>query len=67
MGIDKVNISKDKENGITLVSFRGTKVIKSKSLSDEGCSFLNSLGADIVLHFDQDNKLTEIELIGFDI
>ena len=60
-------ISKDKKNGITLIPLRDSSVVKSRSLSDDGCIFLDSMGSDIILHFDDNNKLSEIELIGFDV
>lgn len=63
----KISIRKDDNNGIVLIPFRGTPVTKSMSLSDEGCKFLDSIGADIILHFDKEDKLTELEMIGFDI
>ena len=36
------------------------------SLSDEGCKYLDLMGADIILAFSEDGKLVNIELSGFD-
>lgn len=62
-----VTITKDRDNGITLIPLKKEEVVKSKSLSDEGSKFLDSIGGDVVLHFDKNDKLVEIELIGFDV
>lgn len=58
-------MSIDNENGIKNIPLLNGEVAKTISLSDEGCEFLDSKGADIVLDFDKDGKLINIELMGF--
>lgn len=55
----------DHENGIKKISLANGEVSKSISLSDEGNTFLDSIGSDIVLDFDKTGKLLNIELMGF--
>jgi hypothetical protein len=55
----------DNENGIKNLSLSNGDVIKTVSLSDDGCAFLDSIGADIILDFDKTGKLLNIELMGF--
>lgn len=62
-----ISIMEDKENGIISIPLRGTNVAETKSLLDEGIVVLRDLGADVVLHFDEDGKLAELELMGFDV
>lgn len=62
----KVNVSYDYENGLTAIPLSENKVKKTVSLSDEGCQFLDSMGADVILSFSEDGKLVHIELSGFD-
>lgn len=54
----------DHENGIKNISLNGGEVNKTVSLSDDP-GFLDSLGADVILDFDKDGKLINIELMGF--
>ncbi|KKS93161.1 MAG: hypothetical protein A3H59_01755 [Candidatus Jacksonbacteria bacterium RIFCSPLOWO2_02_FULL_43_9] len=61
----QISVIEDKDNGIILIPLRGTKVARSKSIVDEGVQVLNDLGADIILHFDHEGEITEIELMGF--
>ena len=62
----KINVNYDFENGLTSIPLSDNKITKVISLSDEGCKYLDSLGADIILAFSDDGKLTNIELSGFD-
>jgi len=62
----KIDVSYDFENGLTLIPLSDNKIKKTISLSDEGCEYLDSLGADIILSFTEDAKLAHIELSGFD-
>lgn len=66
MSEKKINISYDFENGLTSIPLSDNKVKKTISLSDEGCAYLDSLGADIILSFSEDGKLVHIELSGLD-
>jgi len=60
-----VSISSDDENGVKYLTFKNTeKVERTVSLSDEGCKFLDAIGADIVLDFDENDELVGIELMG---
>lgn len=61
-----VKITYDFENGLTAIPISNNKIKKTMSLSDEGCEYLDSLGADIILSFSEDGKLAHIELSGFD-
>ena len=54
----------DHENGLKIISLSDKSVEKSISISNNGSKFLDDLGADIILHFDADNKLVSIELMG---
>jgi hypothetical protein len=54
----------DEESGAKEIWLSGGEVKKSVSMSNDGSELLDSLGADVVLHFDQSNKLVSIELIG---
>jgi len=60
-----LSMSVDKENGIKRIHISDKKPKYSVSLSDEGSKFLDSLGADIILDFDDEDRLISIELIGF--
>ena len=54
----------DYENGIKVIPLSGESVKKSISISTDGAKFLDSLGADVILHFDENDKLASIELMG---
>ncbi|HCA67684.1 MAG: hypothetical protein UW39_C0021G0002 [Parcubacteria group bacterium GW2011_GWC2_44_17] len=54
----------DHENGIKYVTLRDGTSHKTISISDDGAKFLDSLGADIILDFDENNNLIGIELLG---
>lgn len=59
-----VTMSVDHENGIKNISLSSGEVAKTVSLSDDK-SFLDSIGVDVILDFDKDGKLINIELMGF--
>jgi len=55
----------DHENGIKIIALNDGDVKKSISISSgDGKKLLDSLGADVILHFDDDNKLVSVELMG---
>ena len=54
----------DSENGIKIIPLVNGDTKKSVSVSNDGSKFLDELGADVVLHFDEKNQLLSIELIG---
>jgi len=56
----------DHENGIKFITLLDSEVKKTVSIADEGAEFLNKLGGDVVLHFDDQNRLVSIELIGLE-
>ena len=70
--MDIKNIMKNKslvmriehESGIKNISLSNGEVAKTVSLSDEN-DFLDSIGSDVILDFDKDGKLLNIELMGF--
>lgn len=57
-------MSIDHENGIKNISIGSGEVNKTVSLSEDKL-FLDKVGADIILDFDKDGKLMNIELMGF--
>ncbi len=59
-----ITLNIDSENGIKNIVLSGGDVQKTISLSDEGCDFLDSIGADIILDFDIEGKLVNIQLMG---
>ena len=61
-----IHVNYDFENGLTSIPLSHIKVKKVISLSDEGCKYLDLMGADIILAFSEDGKLVNIELSGFD-
>jgi hypothetical protein len=65
MNKKNIEITIDSDNGIKKVYLCDGVIAKTTSLSDEGCIFLDNAGADIILDFDKDGKLLNIELIGF--
>lgn len=67
MNNKQINITYDFENGATSVPLSSASIKKTISLSDEGCKFLDSIGADIILDFSDDSKLAHIELLGFNL
>jgi len=62
----KIKIDYDFENGLTSIPLSDNKINKVISLSDEGCKYLDSISADVILAFSKDGKLVNIELSGFD-
>lgn len=64
--MDKKNLvmTIDNDNGIKKISLYNGKIIKTVSLSDEGCEYLDKIGADIILDYDEKGKLLNIELMG---
>ncbi len=54
----------DNENGVKYITVGGGETKKTVSISDSGAKFLDELGADIILDFDENNKLVGIELMG---
>gem|GEM_PF-6079402 len=66
MSEKSIKVSYDFDNGLTAIPLSGSKVKKTISLSDEGCKYLDLMGADIILSFSEDDKLVHIELSGFD-
>ena len=57
-------MSIDYDNGIKHIPFGPEKSYRTVSVSDDGSEFLDSIGADVVLEFDKNNKLVGIELLG---
>lgn len=53
----------DHESGIKNISLDEGEVAKTVSLSDDP-DFLDSMGADIILDFNKEGKLINIELMG---
>lgn len=55
----------DHENGVSYIALGKSEVKKTISLSDEGCKYLDKLGADVILDFNEAGELIGIELMGF--
>ena len=56
----------DNENGIKFITLLNNEAKKTISVADDGAEFLNKLGGDVVLHFDEQNRLVSIELMGLE-
>jgi hypothetical protein len=65
MKAKNIVINIDHENGIIYMPLLNKEVKRTISLSNKGCQYLNDEGADIVLDFDENDKLIGLELIGF--
>jgi hypothetical protein len=65
MSSKNIVMTVDHENGIKNITLSSGDVMETVSLSDEGCPFLDDKGADIILDFDKDGKLINIQLMGF--
>lgn len=59
-----VTMRVDHENGIKNITLSSGDVNKTVSLSEDK-EFLDGAGSDIILDFDKDGKLINIELMGF--
>ena len=61
-----VTINIDPESGVKYLALSSDVVSKTVSLSEEGCKYLDDSACDIVLDFNENDKLIGIELIGFE-